>query len=70
MRALLDAKDRGGDKASRAQVASLLLRLSFYEDPPADVIARLVPLFQVRARAARAKHALPAPADQAYTDAA
>lgn len=45
-RALLDAKDRSSDKAFRAQLPALLLRLSFYEDLPSDVVSRLVPLFQ------------------------
>ena len=44
-RALLDAKDRAGDKSFRAQLPALLVRLSFYEELPADVITRLVPLF-------------------------
>ncbi|KAG7671334.1 hypothetical protein KSW81_003472 [Nannochloris sp. 'desiccata'] len=44
-RALLDAKDRAGDKSFRSQLPALLLRLSFYEELPSDVVARLVPLF-------------------------
>lgn len=45
MRALLDAKDRASDKSFRSQLPGLLLRLSYYEEIPSDVVARLVPLF-------------------------
>lgn len=45
-RSLLDAKDRSEDKSFRSQLPSLLLRLSFYETLPSDIIIRLIPLFQ------------------------
>lgn len=45
-RTLLDAKDRANDRAFRSQLPSLLLRLSFYEYLPHDLIHRLLPLFE------------------------
>jgi len=46
-KALLDAKDRYKDKNFRSKFPNLLARLSFYEYVPTDVIARLVPCFDV-----------------------
>ena len=51
LRALADAV-RAGDKAGRAQLMSLLLRLFFFEELPPEAMTALVPLFQARPPAA------------------
>lgn len=45
LRALADAV-RAGDKAGRAQLMSLLLRLFFFEELPPEAVTTLLPLFQ------------------------
>ena len=47
LRALADAV-RAGDKAGRAQLMSLLLRLFFFEELPPEAVNALLPLFQAR----------------------
>lgn len=46
LRALADAM-RANDKAGRAQLMGLLLRLFFFEELPPEAMVQLVPLFQV-----------------------
>lgn len=48
LRALADAV-RAGDKAGRAQLMSLLLRLFFFEELPPGAVTTLLPLFQAGA---------------------
>lgn len=48
LRALVDAV-RAGDKAGRAQLMSLLLRLFFFEELPPGAVTTLLPLFQAGA---------------------
>jgi hypothetical protein len=57
-RALLDTKDRAGDKTARSQLGSVLLHLSFFEDLPTDIVPLLLPLFQSHAKDPRSLRSL------------
>ncbi|KAL4422766.1 hypothetical protein ABPG75_008963 [Micractinium tetrahymenae] len=57
LRALADAI-RANDKAGRAQLVALLLRLFFFEELPPEAVQLLVPLFQAQGKDVRALRSL------------
>lgn len=57
LRALADAV-RSNDKAGRAQLVGLLLRLFFYEELPTEAVQLLVPLFQAQGKDVRTLRSL------------